>query len=77
MTTTQTALKEQHENPFTPREQEIVQLAAGGKTALEIGIILGIGQRTVADHLRNAKEKVGVFKETALIASAIRGGWIS
>lgn len=57
--------------------QEIVQLVANGKTAVEIGLILGIGQRTVFDHLKNAKAKAGVYKETALVAQAMRGGWVA
>lgn len=71
-----TALKEQHENPFTPRENEIVQLVAEGKTASEIGMILGIGERTVFDHLKSARAKIGVYKETALVAKSMREGWV-
>lgn len=73
----QTALREQHENPFTPREQAIVQFLANGKTADEIGQILGIGSRTVIDHIQHAKEKAGVYKATALVATSFREGWLS
>lgn len=69
-------LKEQHENPFTPREQAIVQFVADGKTALEIGVILGIERRTVIDHIQHAKGKAGVYKATALVAAAFREGWL-
>ena len=42
------------------RELECLHWAALGKSAWEIGRILGIAQRTVAFHLDNAKAKLGV-----------------
>ncbi|MBX5142330.1 helix-turn-helix transcriptional regulator [Rhizobium lentis] len=48
----------------TPREREIIGWMAQGKTAAEIGTILGISP------------KLGVFKETALVAAALRNGII-
>lgn len=63
-------------NPFTPREQAIVQFVVDGKTAEEIGQILGIARRSVIDHIQHAKEKAGVYKSTALVAASFRGGWV-
>jgi len=63
-------------NPFTPREQAIVQFIANGKTAEEIGQILGIKRGSVIDHIQHAKEKAGVYKATALVAASFRGGWV-
>ncbi|TGS43730.1 MULTISPECIES: LuxR family transcriptional regulator [unclassified Mesorhizobium] len=42
------------------REIECLQWAAHGKSAWDIGRILGISQRTAAFHLDNAKKKLGV-----------------
>ncbi|RTM05693.1 MAG: LuxR family transcriptional regulator [Hyphomicrobiales bacterium] len=42
------------------REMECLQWAARGKSAWDIGHILGISQRTAAFHLDNAKKKLGV-----------------
>jgi LuxR family transcriptional activator of conjugal transfer of Ti plasmids len=42
------------------REIECLQWAARGKSAWDIGQILGISQRTAAFHLDNAKKKLGV-----------------
>jgi DNA-binding CsgD family transcriptional regulator len=45
---------------LSPREFECLEWAARGKTAWEIGRILGISRRTAAFHLDNAKAKLGV-----------------
>lgn len=42
------------------RELECLRWAARGKSAWEIGCILGIARRTAAFHLENAKAKLGV-----------------
>jgi DNA-binding CsgD family transcriptional regulator len=46
--------------PMSPREFECLEWAARGKSAWEIGHILGISRRTAAFHLDNAKAKLGV-----------------
>ncbi|MEY9543151.1 LuxR family transcriptional activator of conjugal transfer of Ti plasmids [Bradyrhizobium diazoefficiens] len=45
---------------LSPREAECLQWAAQGKSAWEIGTILGISRHTVITHLENAKTKLGV-----------------
>lgn len=45
---------------LSPREFECLEWAAHGKSAWEIGRILGISRRTAAFHLENAKSKLGV-----------------
>ena len=45
---------------LTPREYECLQWAARGKTAWEIGCILGVKRRTAAFHLDNVRQKLGV-----------------
>ena len=45
---------------LSPREFECLEWAAQGKSAWEIGRILGISRRTAAFHLDNAKAKLGV-----------------
>jgi LuxR family transcriptional activator of conjugal transfer of Ti plasmids len=45
---------------LSPRELECLEWAAKGKSAWEIGRILGISRHTVASYLDNAKEKLGV-----------------
>lgn len=45
---------------LSARERECLHWAARGKSAWDIGHILGIAPRTVAFHLDNAKKKLGV-----------------
>jgi LuxR family transcriptional activator of conjugal transfer of Ti plasmids len=45
---------------LSPREVECLEWAAQGKSAWEIGIILGISRHTVAAYLESAKTKLGV-----------------
>ena len=45
---------------LSPREFECLEWASRGKSAWEIGCILGISRNTVAYYLENAKEKLGV-----------------
>jgi LuxR family transcriptional regulator, activator of conjugal transfer of Ti plasmids len=53
---------------LSPREFECLEWAARGKTAWEIGCILKISRRTVAFHLDNAKEKLGVHTIVQAVA---------
>ncbi|MCA1365366.1 autoinducer binding domain-containing protein [Bradyrhizobium sp. IC3069] len=45
---------------LSPREFECLEWASQGKSAWEIGCILGISRNTAAYYLENAKEKLGV-----------------
>ncbi|WP_204514074.1 LuxR family transcriptional regulator [Bradyrhizobium canariense] len=45
---------------LSPREYECLEWSARGKSAGEIGIILGISERTAGSHLDNARAKLGV-----------------
>ncbi|MGY8665339.1 LuxR family transcriptional regulator [Bradyrhizobium sp. UFLA05-109] len=45
---------------LSPRELECLDWAAKGKTAWEVGRILGISHNTVAYYLRSARDKLGV-----------------
>jgi LuxR family transcriptional activator of conjugal transfer of Ti plasmids len=45
---------------LSPREFECLEWAAQGKSAWDIGHILGISRHTAAFHLANAKTKLGV-----------------
>lgn len=45
---------------LSPRETECLEWAAQGKSAWEIGTILGISRHTVATYLENVKTKLGV-----------------
>lgn len=53
---------------LSPREFECLEWTAQGKSAWEIGRILGISRRTVACHLDNVKAKLGVHSNYQAVA---------
>jgi LuxR family transcriptional regulator, quorum-sensing system regulator BjaR1 len=57
---------------LTAREQEVLQWTASGKSAWEIGAILGITKRTVDDHAQSAFRKLGAANRTQAVAIAVR-----
>src|SRR3546814_11241249 len=46
--------------PLTQREVSCLQWAAIGKTSWEMGLILGLTERTINFHIHNACRKLGV-----------------
>jgi LuxR family quorum sensing-dependent transcriptional regulator len=63
--------------PLTPREREIFQWVAAGKTDDEIGDILNVSATTVASHIENGKRKMDAVRRTYAVVQAIRLGEIS
>ena len=59
---------------LSKREHECLKLAAVGKSALEIGVILAVSKRTVEQHMQNIKEKFNCFKIQHLIYKALKRG---
>jgi LuxR family quorum sensing-dependent transcriptional regulator len=57
---------------LTPREHEVLQWAARGKSAWEIGEILDIGKRTVEEHAAAAVRKLGAVNRAQAVAIAMR-----
>lgn len=58
------------------REREVLVLMCDGKSAQEIADILGISVHTVRTHIDRLKETFSVYKDTALVAAALRAGTI-
>lgn len=56
---------------LSAREREVLQSMAAGKSRQDIGDILGISARTVAVHLRSAREKLGVLTVVQAVGRAI------
>jgi len=59
---------------LSPRETEVLRLAADGMTNAAIGRALHISQTTVKTHLMRAYDKLGVGDRTAAVSQAIRRG---
>jgi DNA-binding NarL/FixJ family response regulator len=55
---------------LTDREGEVLSLVASGDTNREIATALGISEHTVARHLSNIFDKLGVTSRTAASAFA-------
>lgn len=63
-------------DPLTERERECLFWVAEGKTAEEVGVILGVSTSTANSHLTNAMQKLGARNRALAIATAIRHGLI-
>jgi DNA-binding CsgD family transcriptional regulator len=67
----------QPERPaLTPRELEALHWTMEGKTAWEVGAILGISERTAVLHVNNAMHKLGCSSKHAAVLKALRLGLI-
>lgn len=56
---------------LTARECEVLRWSAAGKTADEIGQILGITERTVTFHITSSLTKLNVANKTQAVAKAL------
>ncbi len=63
-------------HPFSPREQEVLALAAQGLTNKEIAYRLGISDRTVQFHMNSVFNKTGTSSRTEAAMLAAQRGWI-
>lgn len=61
---------------LTPREHECLCWTMEGKTAWEVGCILGISEQTAARHLNNAMHKLGCVNKHHAVVKALRLGLI-
>jgi DNA-binding CsgD family transcriptional regulator len=67
----------QPETPgLTPRELEVLRWTMDGKTAWEVGNILGITERTAVHHANNAMHKLGCTTKHQAALKALRLGLI-
>lgn len=62
---------------LSPREREVLNWAALGKTSWEISQILKVAERTVVFHVENAKTKLGVASRSHAVAKALALGLIT
>lgn len=62
---------------LTPRQREVLQLLAEGKSAKEIGAILEISARTVETHKYKMMDDLGVKTTAQLVQHAMKLGLVS
>ena len=65
------------EHDLSPRETEVLTLAAQGLTNKEIAYRLGISDRTVQFHMNSIFNKTGTNSRTEAVALALRHGWLT
>jgi DNA-binding NarL/FixJ family response regulator len=64
-------------DPLSPREREVLQLVAEGKTTKEIAGVLGLSVKTAESHRTRIMEKLDIHATAGLVRYAIRRGLIS
>lgn len=57
---------------LTPRELECLRWTMEGKTAWELGRILGIAEQTAVRHVHNASKKLGCVNKHQAVLKALR-----
>jgi DNA-binding CsgD family transcriptional regulator len=62
---------------LSARELEVLGWSADGKTAWEIGRILGISEQTVTRHALSAAQKLGCVNKVQAVAKALRLGLLN
>jgi DNA-binding NarL/FixJ family response regulator len=63
-------------HPFSPRELEVLTLAAQGLTNKEIAYRLGVSDRTVQFHMNSVFNKTGASSRTEASMVAVQRGWL-
>jgi DNA-binding CsgD family transcriptional regulator len=67
-----TSHRQEAEPKLTPRELECLRWTMEGKTAWELGRILGIAEQTAVRHLHNASHKLGCINKHQAVLKALR-----
>jgi DNA-binding NarL/FixJ family response regulator len=62
---------------LTPRQREVLQLVAEGKSAKEVAGVLSISPRTAEFHKYRLMEQLGVTTNAELVQIAVRHGLVS
>ncbi|MCR9203602.1 MAG: response regulator transcription factor [Halobacteriovoraceae bacterium] len=65
------------DSPLTPREREVLTLAAQGQPSKEIAYLMDITIRTVQFHMSSIFKKLNVSSRTQAVAIALEKSWIS
>ena len=63
-------------DPLSPREHEVLQLVAEGKTSKEIARLLGVSTKTAENHRTRIMARLDIHETAGLVRYAIRRGLI-
>jgi DNA-binding NarL/FixJ family response regulator len=64
-------------NRLTPREKQVLQLIAQGKSNKDIAALLDLSVNTVSVHRANLMEKMNIHRTAELVLFAIRKGLVA
>jgi DNA-binding NarL/FixJ family response regulator len=59
------------------RELQVIDRVTAGATNAEIGLGLGLSEKTIESHLRRLFDRYGVLSRTELAVLALQEGWVS
>lgn len=71
------ALQKSPLEQLTPRQREILQLVAEGRSTKEIAFLLNLSAKTVETHRAQLMERLGIHDVPGLVRYAIRQGLVS
>lgn len=63
-------------DPLAPRERQVLQLVAEGKTSKEIAVLLGLSVKTAESYRTRIMEKLDIHQTAGLVRYAIRQGFV-
>lgn len=63
--------------PLSPREKEVLEHAAKGRSNREIARAMNISEQTVKNHLTSVMRKLAVNDRTHAVVFALQQGWIN
>jgi DNA-binding NarL/FixJ family response regulator len=61
---------------LSPRERQVLQLVAEGKTTKEVAVVLGVSVKTAESHRTRVMAKLDIHETAGLVRYAIRNGII-
>jgi DNA-binding NarL/FixJ family response regulator len=64
------------DDPLTPREREVLQLVAEGKTTKEVATLLNLSVKTAETHRTKIMRKLEIHQTAGLVRYAIRRGLV-
>ncbi len=63
-------------DPLSPRERQVLQLVAEGKSTKEVASVLGISVKTADSHRTRIMSKLDIHETASLVRYAIRQGLV-
>lgn len=63
-------------DPLAPRERQVLQLVAEGKTSKEIASLMGLSVKTAESYRTRVMEKLDIHQTAGLVRYAIRRGMV-